>query len=150
MSGLARLLAGQREPGVYHWTSAAAATDVRHAVEHAGWRFVGLDTWAVGDKAEFMAACRRSFDFPDWFGSNFDALADALSDIRARAPDSSGVVVLWQGWSPLAEEHPRTFHMALNVFQSRVEFRPAGRFAVLLQSREKADIGLPELDPHAT
>lgn len=148
MSGLARLLAGHREPGVYHWTSAASVRDVRHAVEHAGWRCIDLDTWAVGDKAQFLAACRRSFDFPDWVGSNFDALADALTDVRA--PERSGVLVLWQGWVSLAEEHPRTFAMALNVFQGRVAFSAGGRFAVLLQGREKADIGLPELDPHAT
>ena len=147
---MARLLAGHREPGVYHWTSAASARDIRHAVEQAGWRFVDLDTWAVGDKAEFMAACRRSFAFPDWVGSNFDALADALSDVRGPTPGAGGVVVLWQGWLPLAEEHPRTFAMALNVFQDRVDFRPGGRFAVLVQSREKADVGLPELDPHQT
>ncbi len=148
MSGLAGLLAGHREPGVYHWNSAVSVDDVRHTVESAGWRFVGLDTWAVSDKAEFLGACKRSFEFPEWVGSNFDALADALTDVRAEG--EAGVVVLWRGWSRLACEHPRTFAVALNVFAGRVEFRPGGPFAVLLQSREQSDLGLPELDAHAS
>ncbi len=151
MSGLAELLAGQRQPGVYSWSSTASTDVVRQAVDSAGWRFIDLDTWAVSDKAEFLAACKRSFGFPDWVGSNFDALADALTDVRTdEKAGERGVVVLWQGWSRLAREHPRTFAVALNVFAGRVEFRPGGPFAVLLQSREQSDLGLPDLDAHAS
>ena len=39
MSGLAGLLAGRKEPGLYLWHGAFSAEDVRHTVEHAGWRF---------------------------------------------------------------------------------------------------------------
>lgn len=148
MSGLAELLSGHREPGVYQWTSAASVDDVRYAAESAGWRFIGLDTRAVSDKAGFLGACKRSFEFPEWVGSNFDALADALTDVRAA--ERSGVLVLWQGWVSLAEEHPRTFAMALNVFHGRVAFSAGGRFAVLLQRREQSDLGLPELDLHTS
>lgn len=148
MSGLAPLLARHRRPGVYHWTSAASSADVRQTVELAGWRFVGLDTWQVSSKAELLETCKRSFEFPDWVGSNFDALADALTDVRA--PGGSGVVVLWQGWSPLAREHPRVFATTLGVFTSRVEFSVGGDFAVLLQSRNAADLDLPELDWQAS
>lgn len=146
MSGLAPLLAGHRRPGVYHWTSAASSDDVRQTVELTGWRFVGLDTWPVSSKAQLLDVCKRSFDFPDWVGSNFDALADALTDVRA--PKGSGVVVLWEGWSPLSRDHPHVFAATLGVFTSRVEFSAGGDFAVLLQSRNPAGLNLPELDPH--
>ena len=111
MSGLARLLAGHTDPGVYHWTSAADARTVEHAAEHAGWRFVALDTWQVEDKSAFLDVCQEAFAFPEWFGHNFDALADALSDVRG--PDGAGVVVLWEGWGPLARANRRVFDVAL-------------------------------------
>ncbi len=104
MSGLARLLAGHTDPGVYHWTSAADARTVEHAAEHAGWRFVALDSWQVEDKSAFLDVCEEAFAFPEWVGHNFDALADALSDVRG--PDGAGVVVLWEGWATSGPRQP--------------------------------------------
>lgn len=146
MSGLARLLAGHTEPGVYHWSSATDVPTVQHAVEHAGWRFFALDTWKVEDKAGFLDTCERAFGFPDWVGHNFDALADALSDVRA--PDGAGVVVLWDGWAPLARADRRVFDVALSVFGDRVDFERGGAFAVLLQGPGPSDADVTELDPH--
>ena len=47
MSGLAALLVGRREPGMYRWDSHLPAVDVEHAVAHAGWRAFVLDARAV-------------------------------------------------------------------------------------------------------
>ena len=147
MSGLARLLAGRVEPGVYHWTSAAGIDDIRHAAEHANWRLVLLDTWGSEDKDGFMQAAHEAFGFPDWFGRNFDALADALSDIQP-ADDQHGVVVVWDGWGPLARAERRVFDVAVDVFSGRVEYERAGPFAVLLRGPGPDDTDLVELDPH--
>lgn len=146
MSGLARLLAGHTEPGVYHWTSATGAPTIQHAAEHAGWRFVALDTWKVEDKSGFLDTCEQVFGFPDWVGHNFDALSDALSDVRG--PDGAGVIVLWDGWAPLARASRRVFDVALSVFADRVDFQRGGPFAVLLHGPGPTDTDLPELDPH--
>lgn len=144
MSGLFRLLDGNVDPGVYTWTSAATAAEVRAVVEPAAWRFVELDTGRAGDKNEFLAQCKHSFGFPDWVGANFDALADALTDVRAPGP--GGVLVLWRGWQRLAHHHPHVFSMALSVFAGRVAFRPGGPFAVLLQTPEPTSLELVNLD----
>lgn len=146
MSGLARLLAGHTEPGIYHWTSAADTRTVQHATERAGWRFVALDTWKVEDKAGFLDTCAQAFDFPDRVGHTFDALADALSDVRG--PDGAGVVVLWDGWAPLARAHRGVFDVVLGVFANRVDLDRGGQFAVLLKGPGPSDTDLSELDPH--
>jgi hypothetical protein len=146
MSGLARLLAGHTPSGVYHWTSHADVEDVEHAVDHAGWRFVCLDTWKVDDKPGFLAACREAFDLADWGSKSFDALGDALSDVRGR--DGGGVIVLWDGWSPLARADRRAFDVAVSVFSSRVDLERGGPFAVLLRGPGPEDASIPELDPH--
>lgn len=146
MTGLQGLLAGELDAGVYTWAPEPSSADVRRTVEQAGWRLVELDTAGAGTKPEFLAECKRSFGFPDWVGNNFDALADALSDVRAG--EARGVLVVWRGWRRLAEVHPHAFSVALSVFAGRVAFGPGGRFAVLLQSSEPADLDLPALDPY--
>jgi hypothetical protein len=95
-----------------------------------------------------LEVCREAFDFPDWVGRNFDALSDALLDIRGR--DGSGVVVVWDGWSPLARANRRVFDVAVSVFASRVDFDRGGPFAVLLRGPGPEDAEIPELDPHQT
>lgn len=140
MSGLAQVLAGRRLPGVYQWDSPVDVADVRHTVEHADWVFHHLDTWQIDDKAGFLQVCVDTFGLPGWFGRNLDALADALSDVRPG--DRAGVVVLWDGWGPLARADRRVFDIVVDVFAGRVEFDRGGAFAVLLRGAGPDDTGL--------
>lgn len=145
MSGLARLLAGHTAPGVYHWGSAADAEIVRHAADRAGWRSIGLDTWQVEDKSGFLQACKSAFGIADLAEHSFDGLADALNDVQPG--DSTGVVMLWDGWAPFARADRHAFDVALDVFDARVDTDRLGPFAVLLKG-PGPQTDLPELDPH--
>ena len=145
MSGLARLLAGHTSPGVYHWETAEKADVVQHAAEIAGWRFVSLDTWQIEDKESFLASCAAAFDLPDPV-LHFDALGDALVDVRG--VDGEGVVVLWEGWAPIARADRQVFDVTLSVLSDRAELERAGSFAVLLKGPGPTDTDLPELDLH--
>ncbi|MFT4008884.1 MAG: barstar family protein [Nocardioidaceae bacterium] len=142
MSGLAALLAGHNPPGLYQWHSAAHVEDVQHAAEHAGWEFAYLDGWAVEDKDSFLAAVAKCLDFPDYFGANFDAMADCLSDVNPAG--KHGVLLLWDGWSPLARHDQAAFAMAQSVLRDRIGDQRACTFAVVLRGEGPA-LDLPEL-----
>ena len=144
MSGLAGLLAHHAPPGIYRWHSAFEVSDVRHTVEHAGWRFAEVDGWHGGTKAELLAAIGEALDFPDDYGQNFDALADCLADVTAG--DSEGWVLLWDGWGPLARADERAFSVALSVLGGRVNADKGGRFAVLLRGEGPDVPGVASLD----
>ena len=64
MSGLAALLAGRKEPGIYRWHGAFGAPDVQHTVEHAGWHFAHVDGWHGDTKQEFMEDIGRGARLP--------------------------------------------------------------------------------------
>ena len=83
MTGLAALLAGHNPPDVYTWHNAAHVPDVQHAVEHAGWRFLHLDTWTVEDPASFLIAAERALGSDDGRVPSFDALSDQLAELDA-------------------------------------------------------------------
>lgn len=144
MSGLAALLAGRKEPGLYQWHGAFSAEDVRHTVEHAGWRFAHVDGWHGDTKKEFLEAVGEALGFPDHYGRNFDALADCLQDVRAG--DSQGTVLLWDGWGPFARNERRAFSVALSVLGTRVNAERGGPFAVLLRGEGPEVAGLTSLD----
>jgi hypothetical protein len=142
MSGLAALLAGHQPADLYQWRSAAHVPDVEHAVEHAGWRFVHVDGWTVEDKETFLKTVAHAFSLPDDAVSSFDLLSDCLADLDA--PGREGVVLLWDGWSPLARHDEQAFHVALSVLGGRVNADRGCAFAALLRGEGPA-LDLPEL-----
>ncbi len=140
MSGLAGFLAGHTTPGVFRWHSAATPEDVRHTVEHAGWRFGYVDGWTHQDKGALLDAFAQTFAFPDYFGRNFDALLDCLRDL------SEPTVLLWDGWGPLAREDKQAFDVAVDVLNQRAgENSAAHPFAVLMRG-DGPDLSVPSLD----
>ncbi|QNN53116.1 barstar family protein [Nocardioides mesophilus] len=141
MSGLAALLAGHTPPDLYQWHSAASVPDVQHAVEHAGWAFAHLDGWTIEEKESFLKAATVALSVSDDVG-DFDTLSDRLADVDA--PDREGVVLLWDGWSPLCRHDEQAFRVALTVLGGRVHSDRGCRFAVILRG-DGPGLDLPEL-----
>ena len=142
MSGLAALLARHQEPGIYRWHAGFEVEDVRHAVEHAGWAFGYVDGLTAQTKPEFLARVGEALDFPDWYGRNFDALADCLTDVDR----GDGTVLLWDGWGAFARAEPQAFSVALSVLGTRVHADRGGPFTVLLRGEGPDVPGVPSLD----
>ncbi|HET7173182.1 MAG TPA: barstar family protein [Nocardioidaceae bacterium] len=144
MSGLAPLLAGRTAPGVYHWTSVERAADVSHAAGLAGWVVVPLDTWRIEDETGFLDVCWQAFAPPAGSGRRLDSLGECLREVRGTG---GGVLVLWDGWGPLARADRPAFDAVIAAFTERVRYVDGGRFAVLLRGPGPDGVLLPELKP---
>jgi len=114
VSGLAGLLAGHHPPGIYQWHAAFAPEDVRHTVEHAGARFAYVDGWTHQEEDELLEALGEALELPDSFGQSLDGLADCLRDL-----DGKPIVLLWDGWGPLARSDEETFGKAADILAGR-------------------------------
>ncbi|MEV7076134.1 barstar family protein [Streptomyces sp. NPDC093990] len=81
-------------------------------------RVVTLDLGGVTDKAGLMERCARDLRLPDWFGRNWDALADVLSDPDLWSGDGAGAetVVVVRHWERYAEARPDEWATAREVF----------------------------------
>lgn len=139
MSGLAALLADHNPPSVYRWHSAAPVGDVQHAVEHAGWTFRYLDGWTVEDRASFLKAVAASLDLSD--ADSVDELSAGLADVEV---GGRGMVLLWDGWSPLARSERATFDEIVVALRRRAHDSGAGKLAVILRG-DGPDLDVPEL-----
>ena len=139
MSGLAAVLAGRHNPGVYRWHGNFDAADVRHTVEHAGWVYGHLDGWEIEHKAEFLAAVGDALAFPGHYGQNLDALTDCLADLPATA-------LLWDGWSAFARAEAVPFRAVLEALGSHARDERTAPFAVLLRGEGPDLPEVPSLD----
>ena len=93
-----------------------ADTEALHrAAAAAKLAWMEVDAAGVRDKEGLLEACAFSLDFPDSFGSNWDALSDCLRDFSWRP--APGYVIVWRGAAGLATAAPDDFATALEILR---------------------------------
>lgn len=113
---LARLQDASRS-GVYR---APRADDVLDALRGSDFDLVRVDLADVADKAALLARLAEVLAFPQWFGGNWDALEDCLTDLgwRARARH----VLLIENFGALRAGQPDDFGVLLDVLASSADY----------------------------
>ncbi len=92
MSDLCERLQDMSEAGVYRLTCPVEV--LRGNAELADLRSFEIDLSNVYSKGGFLTAIAHAIQAPDWFGHNFDALADALCDLSWLDEIDQGYVLL--------------------------------------------------------
>ena len=92
-------------------------------------RLIELDGTAVEGKQELMAAISEGFEFPDYFGGNWDALEECLRDMGSWLDAVGYAIVMekgeafWQRDTELAGMLVRTWtHAAAGWIEKGVPF----------------------------
>ncbi|WP_155054420.1 barstar family protein [Streptomyces blattellae] len=95
---------------------------------------VTLDLDGITDKAGLMDRCARTLELPDWFGRNWDALADSLSDHGLWPGDSAekGLLIVVRNWQPYAAARPGEWETARDVFGQAADTAPTLTVALAL------------------
>lgn len=112
------LLRQSRRAGVYHLPPRresalrAAAADAEFA-----WREVPLA--GVHDKAGFLHTVAQALSFPGWFGHNWDALEDCLTDLSWI--EAEGFVVVLRAADEMNGAAEQDLLEALRVFNAAAE-----------------------------
>lgn len=91
------------------------------AAEAAGWATVRLDLDGVRSKAELMRRCGDALGVPEYFGANWDALADALRDL-SWLPAAPGRLLAVTSWRGYAEARPADWETLREVLEEAVDF----------------------------
>lgn len=83
-----------------HFAPAADVTDdLRRDLAALNVALFELDAGAIGAKDELMAALAGALKFPDYFGHNWDAVAECLRDLPDRTAGDGYVLFLHGGLS---------------------------------------------------
>ena len=117
MDNLALRLKDVNEAGAYQL--GCGVDELRAAAAQASFTLFDADLSAVHGKGEFLAALAQAVRAPDWFGANWDALADALGDLSWR-PSPGYVLLLRNGGDTLGlnDDHD----VATEILAGTVEF----------------------------
>jgi hypothetical protein len=97
-------------------TAAALAA----AAAARGYGVYRVDLAGIPDKAALMERLRDALHFPDWFGHNWDALEDCLTDMSWS--EHVGYVLLIRGGAELRRDQKPLLDTLIDVLKSAADF----------------------------
>ncbi len=112
------LLSRPERAGLYHMPFAADLA-LEEAAECLEYPLHRVNLAQVTDKDAFLEVVGQALRFPEWYGRNWDALADCLTDLSWMAAD--GYVIVLEHSDAFAQAAPADFAMALSIFQDAAD-----------------------------
>jgi RNAse (barnase) inhibitor barstar len=90
------------------------------AAREAGLRYLDVDLSHADDRATLFAALRNGLELPDYFGNNFDALADVLEDRDWLG--KHGIAIRLAHASHYRRTHPNEWRTLEDIFAEAATF----------------------------
>lgn len=114
---LLKLLEDAPQAGIFHLPRRSQAA-VRAAAESAGCACFDV-SFAESDRIDIvLSRVGYALDFPEWYGQNFDALKDCLTDFSWC--EAAGYVLFISGAESLNAENPAAFKALNDVFAAAI------------------------------
>jgi len=122
--------------GLYRLVGDRPPRNMRTLCRLSGVELLHVSAAQAHDKRRFLGAAARAMHLPAWFGMNWDAFADCLTDF-AWKPGSTHVLLL-SDVDGFAKRSPADFANALAVLADAASFwaQRGVRFLILIQSRK--------------
>jgi RNAse (barnase) inhibitor barstar len=117
---LKRFLTEELEPNVYQLQTEVSIEYLSKNCETKGFQFFYINGNQVSNKETFLNEFALSLQFPDYFGNNWDALEDCLTDLEWVS--AQGYVIFYEDAGNFTQQHPQDWKIALDVLSSAVEF----------------------------
>ena len=111
-----------------------AGLDIKNAAQAHGLEFALVDLSSVTGKIAFLKKTAAALGFPAYFGMNWDAFSECLTDMAWRP--AAGYVILFDNYGPFARKDPGDARMARRIFDSSAQYwkhREVPFFVVLIE-----------------
>ena len=99
MAKLIERLQDPKKSGVYR---ASRVDEIADAVRGSKLNFARIALQGITEKTALLHKIASELGFPDWFGENWDALEDCLTDLSWR--EAQGHVLVFEGFQFLPED----------------------------------------------
>lgn len=117
MEKLDSLLKNTERAGVY---ASKQAIEFEHASAKNNFAFFRIDFSHITNKEQLLSEIEKKLMFPDYFGHNWDALNDCLTDFSwLPAP---GYAILLDQSAVFAKSSPEEFDTVVEIFEEAADF----------------------------
>jgi hypothetical protein len=115
---LSALLADATQGGAY-FVDARDRVALIEAANGLSFAVLPVDFAGCLDKSQALEAIAQALRFPDWFGGNWDALADCLDDLSWLRAD--GYLLLLEHCDAWREAQPEAFAVLLEILNDTAQ-----------------------------
>lgn len=147
MTRSADILKDPQASGVYRIEGAFQLSRLEEMARAHSLTFFHVKGAEVDGKSRFLSEAAAALTFPDYFGHNWDAFADCLTDMSWIETD--GFLVLYDHADAFAGRSAEDFRTALAILKESADFWSAQgkRFFVLLSGTGAEKWGLASITP---
>jgi RNAse (barnase) inhibitor barstar len=114
------ILQGDRKLGLYRLTTEINLDSLSLALQEHGWKLFYLEGTQITNKLEFLQACASVMDFPSYFGSNWDAFEECVTDPGIVSSKRS--ILLYNQPEFFAQNDPSQWSTAVQILQTAVDY----------------------------
>ncbi len=120
MKNWAKLFRTYRGASVYAGVQGQDISEIERAAVSAGLAFFKVDLSQAATKEDFLRAVSEALSFPAYFGMNWDALEECLTDFEWHA--GKGYVIVLQAADTFSRTAPDEFKTASSILKSAAKF----------------------------
>ena len=125
--------------GIYIFAQVKKIGNIQQAAITCGLDFLQIDLKNIKCKESFLKKLADALNFPDYFGMNWDALNDCLTDLSWKP--ANGYVLFFRNFSRFIENAPEDWKTARNIFDSAANYwkEKAIPFYIILSDQSLQD-----------
>jgi RNAse (barnase) inhibitor barstar len=132
--------------GVFFLPQHATPRDVQAAARRAKFAFFHIEGKNISRKEQLLNHVATALRFPNYFGGNWDALEECLTDMEW--VDAEGYFIYYDHIDPLVAAHPDQFETLIEILRDAVaSWKEDGTAMVVLLSGAKPPKGVGKLKP---
>src|SRR5258705_13725559 len=115
-----KTLLNKKHSGVCWLNSHVTPADLEKAAKAAGLAYFHIEGQKLTKKEQFLNHAALAMHFPDYFGDNWDAFEDCLTDLSWA--DADGYFILYDHTDVFAEHCPQHFDTLIEILKEAAEF----------------------------
>lgn len=120
MSILLAALKGEQKPGLYQLEQDITIEELSQLCQANSCQLFHIDGQTITNKAEFLQACIKALNLPDYFGNNWDAFEDCITDLEWCS--ANRYIVWYTHPEHFAENDPQQWAIAIDILDSAVNY----------------------------
>lgn len=113
------VLKGDWEPGLYRVTAAVDLADLAAFCQAEQMQLFVLPGSAIASKVDLLQTCAEIMHFPDYFGYNWDAFEDCLTDFEWLP--AQGYVLFYDQPETFAQADPEDWATLMDILEFAVD-----------------------------
>jgi len=120
MNQFVEFIKGDRQPGLYGVTGEIKVEELSSLCLKHSFQFFHIEGKDIVSKTDFLKASAKAMSFPEYFGNNWDALEDCITDLDWVA--ANGYILLYTQPEIFARNNPSELATAIDILRSAVEY----------------------------